>query len=108
MYYESKDPRVHRTGIHASDGSGETLGLLTPVTEALFSNLNSIGLFEIFRSHGFEAQVLGRFMSVERMRGHRGVQREVGTTLSAMTRGRNAYRTVAMAVIGKGAPYCAE
>lgn len=55
FYYKSKDLRVHFRGVIALDSLQRPIERLTPVPEALFANVNRLGLFEILRDHGYGA-----------------------------------------------------
>lgn len=46
---------MHRRGVTTPNGSREPIKLLSLVPEALFSNVNRLGLFAIVRGHCFEA-----------------------------------------------------
>lgn len=55
VYYEAKDPRVHRRGVRAHDRLEGSVTLLTPMNEALFSKINRLELFKISQALRFGA-----------------------------------------------------
>lgn len=55
VYCDSKESRVYRGEFPIPDGSRGPLGLITLMSEALFSSVNRLGIFEIVRSHVFGA-----------------------------------------------------
>lgn len=55
VYYESKDPIVHLRGVDLPDVVKGPPGLIMSVLEELFSNVDCLEVFEIFRGHGFGA-----------------------------------------------------
>lgn len=55
VYYEAKGPRVNRQGVWEPHSREGHVGLLTPVPQAFFSNLNPLELFHIVRDLRFGA-----------------------------------------------------
>lgn len=55
VYYESNDPHVHRWEDRAPEGLEFPVRLLTPIPDALFSNITRLSLFEIFWALRFGA-----------------------------------------------------
>lgn len=55
IYYETKDSPVHRRGVALHNSVKLPLSFITFVSEALFSNVNRLELFEILMGHVFGA-----------------------------------------------------
>lgn len=55
VYCKAWDPRFHHRGVRVPDGLKGPVGLLTPIPEALYSNINRLGLFDIVSASRFGA-----------------------------------------------------
>lgn len=63
-YYESRDPCVYHRGIEVPYGTEGPLGVLKPISEALFLNVNCIEQLKIVRD--FHSRVTESWMAFQR------------------------------------------